>query len=187
MINYTEKIAQKTISFMERDHSYTEEEKVVYQYGMELFLNSFLKMLLYIFIGFIVKKELEVMVTLFVFGIVRKCSGGKHAKSDAGCFLMTGMIVAFAVMSPYIIGINQIEYKVVVLLINMIYLLFAPRDEYYNDTTVYKEKMSAKIQSIIVVNIFLGIGFLAESYWRVILITILVEQGITLLGGKKDE
>ena len=52
MKNYTKALAEQIVAVMDRYNNYEELEKIVICYGMELFLNSILKISIYFVIGF---------------------------------------------------------------------------------------------------------------------------------------
>lgn len=93
MRDYTHELSGVIGGKMSRKQNYSKEKEVVVIYGIELILNSLLKAGIYILIGTLLGKTLEVVTAVIVFAAVRKCAGGVHAKSDMGCFLITGAIV----------------------------------------------------------------------------------------------
>ena len=93
MKNYTKALAEQIVAVMDRYNNYEELEKIVICYGMELFLNSILKISIYFVIGFSIGKGVETILSIIIFGSLRKVSGGRHAKTDVGCFIMTGSII----------------------------------------------------------------------------------------------
>lgn len=78
---------------MDKENNYDETEKVVISYGMELLLNSVLKTVIHLLNGIVVGKGLEVTCAVVIFACIRKISGGRHATTNIGCFVMTGGIV----------------------------------------------------------------------------------------------
>lgn len=56
---------------MSRIQNYSEEKDVVVTYGIELILNSLLKAVIYILIGTLLGKTLEVVTAIVVFAAVR--------------------------------------------------------------------------------------------------------------------
>ncbi len=56
---------------MSRIQNYSEEKKAVVTYGIELILNSLLKAVIYILIGTLLGKTLEVVTAIAVFAAVR--------------------------------------------------------------------------------------------------------------------
>lgn len=151
--NYTKLLSEQVIVVMDRYNNYEETEKVVLGYGVELFLNSMLKTVIYLLIGFAIGKGVETILVIVIFGSVRKVSGGRHAKTDLGCFVMTGSIIFLAVMSPDIVNISTKGCLLTLLLTNGIFIFLSPRDEYFENPENYEEKMIVKWKSILMINI----------------------------------
>ena len=122
MKNYTKALAEQIVAVMDRYNNYEELEKIVICYGMELFLNSILKISIYFVIGFSIGKGVETILSIIIFGSLRKVSGGRHAKTDVGCFIMTGSIIFLAVMSPDIVNVSIKVYALIIILMNGIFI-----------------------------------------------------------------
>ena len=114
MKNYTKALAEQIVAVMDRYNNYEELEKIVICYGMELFLNSILKISIYFVIGFSIGKGVETILSIIIFGSLRKVSGGRHAKTDVGCFIMTGSIIFLAVMSPDVVNVSIKVYALII-------------------------------------------------------------------------
>ena len=76
MKNYTKLLSEQMVTVMDKYNNYEETEKIVISYGMELFLNSVLKTSIYLLIGMVAGKGVEVILAMTIFGGVRKISGG---------------------------------------------------------------------------------------------------------------
>lgn len=185
MRDYMHELAARTTNFLGRNKCYTEEEATVITYGTELFFNSVLKAIIYLTVGLISGKFLEVVVAIGVFGGLRVLAGGIHAKTDSGCFVMTGLIILFAVVSPMLISFTTVSYIAVIVTINFLYIGFTPRDEYYESHKDVKTKQ--KIKVVILVNIILLLSCGLNNYWKTIVTVTILEEGLTLLLGGKNE
>lgn len=126
MKNYTKALAEQIVAVMDRYNNYEELEKIVICYGMELFLNSILKISIYFVIGFSIGKGVETILSIIIFGSLRKVSGGRHAKTDVGCFIMTGSIIFLAVMSPDVVNVSIKVYALIILFMNGIFICLSP-------------------------------------------------------------
>lgn len=179
MTDITQSLSNLIVSGLNPDKRYTENEQQVFTYGIELILNSLLKITVYLIIGFLLGTGKEVITTLFIFGILRKLSGGSHARTNLGCFLITGSILALSVGIPYILCVSKQVYPLIAAMIWTIYVLFAPRDQYNEG----KEKAAnmQKAKSVIILSMLFLIGYFQESYWQSLLLYITSLQGITLI------
>ena len=71
MKDYTHELSGVIGGKMSRIQNYSEEKDVVVTYGIELILNSLLKAVIYILIGTLLGKTLEVVTAIAVFAAVR--------------------------------------------------------------------------------------------------------------------
>ena len=184
MVDYTKRLSEQIVTVMDTYNNYGEIERIVISYGMELLLNSVLKTVIYLLVGLAIGKVMEVALAMAIFGSVRKLSGGRHAATDVGCFLMTGGIIFLSVISPCIVNISGQGYVLIIFVVNWIFIYWAPYDEYFEKAKNYDERVRIKLQSIFMINIIFLIGIFVNNYWQTIIYMTLVGQGITLIGGK---
>ena len=144
---------------------------------MELFLNSAIKTILYIIGAIIIGRVKETLFALVIWCIIRKQSGGRHAKSDLVCFIISGSAIFSPVMISSSLKITLKMMVISVIVINLIYMLYAPYDEYFNAGERKIEKKIAKYKSIVCLNLFLITGRLGGAKYLNIAIIILLEQG----------
>lgn len=90
MKNYTHLMSEYFVRIIGKKRNYSREEKIVITYGVELLFNTLLKSIVYILLGTLLHQALETVLSIFVFGFLRYFTGGVHAKTDIGCFLITG-------------------------------------------------------------------------------------------------
>ena len=134
-----------------------------------MFLNSAIKTILYIIGAIIIGRVKETLFALVIWCIIRKQSGGRHAKKDFVCFVISGSAIFFPVM------------------VNLIYMLYAPYDEYFYAEERKNEKKIAKYKSIVCSNFALIIGYLCETKYLNIAIIILLEQGGLIIHREKGD
>lgn len=181
MKDYTHELSSVIGRKMSRIENYSKEKEIVVTYGIELILNSLLKAVIYILIGTLLGKTLEVVTAIAVFAALRKCAGGAHARSDTGCFLITGAIVFTAAFGTGFLMHCPILYSVLPLISEVLYLCFAPCDEYYEKQKGSKAWRRAKIKALLLVNGLFGAGMILGRYWGGILILSVFLEGITLV------
>lgn len=158
------KLLNKMINILDRDKTYSQEKKELIGYGIELILDSMIKFLLYLMIGVAIDKFYEVLFAVFVFGFVRKYVGGIHAKTGTGCFILTGFAIAMSISAPHIMGDNTKIRILLFLIINALYLVFAPYDEYFEQLD-QKKYYTVKCKIMILINLLLLFLFNISWYW----------------------
>lgn len=181
MKDYTHLISQAVTSKMHQKRLYTETEYEVISYGLELALNTALKMISYLLLGKVTGCGKKVIAAIIVFAILRYFSGGWHAKTDTGCFICTGAIIYIAVIFSGFIVISEWIYLGLSLFAVFIYYRFSPQDEYYDRPEKNKEKQMRKLQCILLTSCFLVAGWKIGSWWKVLIFIVIWEQGFTLV------
>ena len=101
--------------------------------------------------------------------VSEKFRGGRHAKTDVGCFIMTGSIIFLAVMSPDVVNVSIKVYALIILFMNGIFICLSPCDEYFESLENNNEKMIVKWESVLMINIIFTIGIFINNYWRTII------------------
>lgn len=177
-------VLNKLINILDYEKAYSQEKKELIGYGIELILDSAIKFLVYLMIGIVIDKFYEVLFAVFVFGSIRKYVGGIHAKTGTGCFILTGIAIAMSISAPQIMGDNIKIRVLLFLIINTLYLVFAPYDEYF-DQLDQKEYCIVKCKIMILINILLLFLFMISWYWGAIGIGAILAEGITLIRRRK--
>lgn len=129
----------------------SKEDKLLLVYGIEVFLNEFLKLvcawLLALFIGILP----EVIFATVEFILLRHYAGGKHFESNAVCFIVS----VLSMILPAIIG-KCIDFEIEILvvlniLICLFLIIYAPLNE--KKLLSRHEKFARKISSIVIYGI----------------------------------
>ena len=68
-----------------------EKEFSICVYGFEILLSGISTLLVVIFTSIVLKKILEMMIFLIFFVILRRCTGGYHAKNYFACCILTNV------------------------------------------------------------------------------------------------
>lgn len=180
--NFTQELSKKIILSINKKKRYTDNQKVVIIYGTGLFLNSFLKTLTYLVIGVIFHKGLETTGSIFLFMGLRCLSGGKHAKTEMGCFFLSGIIIAVSVGGACFWQMSMRQYWGNVCALNILYAIFSENKRCFG-----KSNIKNLIGLLVILNIIFIFGALINSYWRALIVITTVEQGMTLVGDGLDE
>lgn len=183
-MKFEKEIANRLIKIMDVKKLYSQEKKAILVYGMELILDSAIKLIVYLIIGAAFGKFKEVLFAVSIFGIIRKFAGGIHAKTGMGCFFLTGMVITVSIISPRLLSENRVILCVFIWIINVLYFVFAPCDEYF-ELEGRKKYYTAKGEVMILINIFLIIFRSMDFYWRTIGMAAMLVEGMTLIRRRK--
>lgn len=126
------------------------------EYGIEVMLNTSLKVLALLVIGAILGRFREVVIAMFVFGSIRNFAGGYHSKTHLGCF----SVMLFVCLCPIpFLGVELHPAGVVWAAVSVysIYevIRYAPRNSAVNpiyDSRILKKK---RVGSLIVVGAYI--------------------------------
>lgn len=72
------------------------EEQALLIYGIEIFLNEFLKLMFILLFAIVVNKTWEALFFMAYFLVARKLAGGRHCKNNLMCLLVTFFTVFVA-------------------------------------------------------------------------------------------
>lgn len=154
---------------------------MVLQYGTELLLDSVIKIILYLVLGGILGKTKETLFALLTWCVIRKQTGERHVKNNFICFVISGSVIFSSVMIGSVLNITLKMLAISVIILNLIYMAYAPYDEYFNEKERTHERQVTKCKSIICLNMFLVLGFFfGKKYLNSAIITLL-GQGILIV------
>lgn len=182
MKDYTHVIVISIVDKMNEYRRYSEAERIVITYGLELFFNTFFKLIIYLAIGCICDILIETIIAVFVLAILRILSGGYHSQSDFGCLILTGgMIFLPIILSKYLCVIGEC-FCIFLLGIIIVYFFYVPQDNKYLGLS--KEKlMRVKIKVILIMmGMSLG-GLLISNQLGCLVMFVALVQGLSLIKG----
>lgn len=78
-----------------------QEEKLLVIYGIETFLNEFLKAISYIIIGIVLGIGFEVLFSILFFLCIRRIAGGRHCKTNVACYTVSVLTIFGSIIMAY--------------------------------------------------------------------------------------
>lgn len=167
MRDYTHAIAIRFVDKMNEYRGYTESERIVITYGLELFLNNNLKLMIYLIIGSVCNIFTETVIAVLVMAVLRILTGGYHSQSDLGCLILSHM-----------------HFIVFSLGITVIYILYAPCGGKYSNV---KGLALLWIKTVVTLILFCGYlgGIFINRRWGIIVILVSLMQGLSLIKMKR--
>lgn len=151
----------KWIASYINDESDSEEEIALTTYGIELFMNEFLKVVLIFIVAMLVGQvKMAVIGTTYLF-IARRLSGGRHFESNVVCTLFTlltalvGPLIIFKVSIPTAMRIGIVIFEILMI------LAFVPYTK-EGDVLGDRQRFIKKAASCLLYFLFLGIARLLE-------------------------
>ena len=107
--------------------------------------------------GGILGKTKETLFALLTWCVIRKQTGGRHVKNNFICFVISGGVIFSSVMIGSVLNITLKMLAISVIILNLIYMAYAPYDEYFSEKERTHERQVTKCKSIICLNYVFGI------------------------------
>lgn len=176
-------ISNKIADWCIKRNKVTEIQETAIRYGIELYLDSLLKIVLLLIIGALCNKFIETVIVVSCFSLLRGEAGGIHMQTSLGCFLsmcmMTLLSVAGAEMLPPITLIPSLCIFTMSLL--AVYF-FAPYSTENNPITDVKIRKQKRKRAIIIIVAFAAITSLVQnSHLRALILLPVIIEIITIL------
>lgn len=173
------KIADRVSAFCVHNHWIPQQDKGLYQLGIDVVISTLLQTAVILGVGVIVHNVIGAALFLIVMQNIRSSSGGYHAKTRSGCLLA---MVATYLMSRYVpiwvLG-HHVELAYCagcVMFSNLVFFLWEPIK---NDRKVLKEgwRAIARKKSIAYLELWIVVSigvYVVQKFWAVQVMTILL-------------
>lgn len=167
----------------------SKEDIEIYQFGIECFILKFVNCLSYIIIGFLMKMPLELFLMGGILIPLRRSAGGYHAKTRAGCYLFSCIVVTLALSLCRIQFVHYIWY-VMLFIADLFIILLAPVDNENKimDTSEKAHFRKKTMKLLIITNILCSVGILIKNRQLFVpmIMGIVVSAFLVVLGKYKN-
>lgn len=163
--------------------SIEEEVQAVIRYGIEVWLNSSVKIILLLLIGSVCGCFIETVVVLFIFGRVRKYAGGVHCKTDAGCFFSMFLLCAVSIGVSKCCGNIPLFFLYAGMIISWVNIWkFAPCNSKVNPITDKKILEQKRKDALLIITGFsIFILLLPSREWQWLVFSPVFIETLTIL------
>lgn len=163
----------------------TEEQGEIIQYGLELIIGEFPKIILLFVLGFILGIGWYVLFAFITIAPYRGMSGGFHLHTHLGCIITTNVFYIGSVLISKYLFLDNIEKYILIALSYIFGMLmismYAPADTENVPIISKKERKRKKILSYIILTILLSAAiFIQDRILSNILIIGSIFQTITI-------
>lgn len=157
----------------------SENELVILTYGIEVFLNEFIKIIIAVILGILLGEILLVLYSIVFLLLIRRYSGGIHFESNLICLLYS--LVAIVVMpvfgKRFDLGIGIAAVLCVVELVAFMFFIEKRHDESKRQLLIRK----CKLLFVYVVGLFFayilgGIPYLRAMSYMIFMITLTLKK-----------
>lgn len=114
-------LAVRIANYLDTETAQETKEKVLLTFGVELFLNEFLKLVLILLLAVLLGEVPIVLLSTIYFLLLRRYAGGRHCKTNLKCYMASIMtllvlpILAVNISLPYIATGIMIIVEMIVL------------------------------------------------------------------------
>lgn len=165
-------LSNKITAFLCRKGVVHEEQKEVYQYGFEVLLLNVLDVLIILGLGIVIKRYVDTVVFLLVFGVTRQYTGGYHAKTVLKCltvYVIIYLTVMFISSSNIVLCMGVLLQVLLCVLYIVAVVIYAPIQ---NDNKVISSTEKKKYKTISIV-LGVTISMVAIALYSVLTTTAL--------------
>lgn len=176
-------IADKISNWCLKRNKVSEIQEVAIRYGIELYLDSTIKIFLIIFIGILLGRGYETIIAIACFCMLRGQAGGIHMKSSFGCFFSMVIIVLLSVAGAEFVQKISVPVIVILSIVSVMAIyLFAPYTTANNPISEEKIILSKKRKAMLIVVLVGLIACVVESsHVRALLLIPVIIEIITIL------
>lgn len=180
----TDKILSQLIKFQ----IINREDEEIYRFGLEaLFLKGF-HYISYLLIAFLCSELPKFIIFFAAFFLIRKNAGGYHARTKAGCYAVSCLVVFSVIMFLKYMLLREILYKGMIILFvvaNGVILWLAPignkNRELDNEEKRYFRKRSIVILGIENILVLFFCGIQKNTYAAPIMIALICSAFLLIL------
>ena len=180
------KLSQIIVDFFVKEDVVSEEQREIYQYGIELSVSTLMGLFIVLAIGVLSRRFTESVIFYIVFCLTRAFCGGFHAHSHLLCKVTFICVLILVLVMDLVLDNIEIYYWFVLYLYSLtIVCAFAPVENPNKRLTSY-DKKRCKIISIIFMVVWLVAMILFYSFgselYHIVALTLFFVANLMLLG-----
>lgn len=180
------KLSQIIVDFFVKEDVVSEEQREIYQYGIELSVSTLMGLFIVLAIGVLSRRFTESVIFYIVFCLTRAFCGGFHAHSHLLCKVTFICVLILVLVMDLVLDNIEIYYWFVLYLYSLtIVYAFAPVENPNKRLTSY-DKKRCKIISIIFMVVWLVAMILFYSFgselYHIVALTLFFVANLMLLG-----
>lgn len=155
------------------------------RYGLEVCVNELVKMLIYLTVFTIFSLGGYFLLSMFIYSTIRILTGGYHAGSFWGCFVISFIGFAAVILGGQYIELLWFEKAVLLLISLSITLIYAPVFHKNTPRKNLAKKGKYKLISVLLVTFWSGLACLLPGVWSTTAIFSIFLEAVMQPLGKK--
>lgn len=180
------RISQKIANIFVSVEEMSYEDKVVFEYGFNIFVLHITHTLIMLIIGTIFSGFLDTIIFILLYSIIRKNAGGMHASTDKMCMIFSILVMILGILFKNILELVPFIYVIVLhLSLSVVICLLAPVDDANNPVDKININYYRKIVMGIIL-IYFSMFFIfvkIETSYCNIITSVLIIEVIDLVFG----
>lgn len=166
----------------------SDTERQVVEYGIEVFVDGFIKLMVLILLGVGLGRASESLCVIFVFCGLRYWAGGIHCKTNIGCL---GAMILVLVMSVYgaevLKDIPEIFSIIVMISCLGIIIWKAPgQTDYTPRLSKENERKKRRGAIVFVILLCIFIFLVEETYWKMLILLPMLGETLSIIPCKSN-
>ena len=143
-------VSRQIVRCLEKNDVINREQEEIYQYGFEIFISSFITLVITIISGVLLNCLLASAIFFLIFASLRQICGGYHAEHYWSCNLIFTVVVNFVLLIYKFMPMEQYKtaHYVFALASLCIVFFYAPVENTNKPLTVEKKKLFSLISKI---------------------------------------
>ncbi len=147
---------EKLSSFLIKNQNISKDDRELYEYALKVLIQGFVNIVITIFIGFLFNMIKESFCFFITFFILRKFTGGLHARKYVNCLLSSLVIMLFSLFCiKYLEQNNKQILFIIVVITSIIFICFFSPLDNQNKKLSINEKKTFKYFAILFSTVFL--------------------------------
>ncbi len=159
----SKKFADKAMPFLEKHNVYTEKDKIIAHYGLEVLYIFVTKLIIITFISIIIGITIKLYILLLLCWLLRSYAGGLHLSNSLSCTILSIILFIGGTYACIHIFIEMSYRLIITGAAISIFALYSPADTKKRPLIRENDRIKRKIKSIIVVLMFLLLQLIIKN------------------------
>lgn len=178
-----EKIAKNIVHKIIPINDYSDIEIKKMEYGLTCMLNEITKLIPFFILFFIFNLHIEYIIALIFFCPIRIFSGGYHAETYWGCFVISLISFSAIIFIGENLIISQFIISILLLISFLLIFILSPVDNINKRIISKQKRIRHKYYSILICFILIMLTFIIpQCYLAIAVLSIALSAIMTIIG-----
>ena len=157
-----DKYYRKLSVFLVSNNSIKKSDSELYEYAAKVFFQSMISIVVTIFIGIVFGMIKECLCFIFVFIILRKFTGGLHAKKYSHCLISSTILITISLIVVKFLERNsfQIVFYCITIIATIVICILAPIESNNKPLSLKERKVYKVVSNVLSLVLLMLVYFL---------------------------